>query len=120
LGRSKNGGQIAIRTQMRTGIFGRSLLRMRYEVKPLGTTLNGSNAVGSSYYAPAPDYLSHIWTAIGGLFPNTPYHWRMRLCYEPTGVPFQTCERWLSIPHNGWNETDLRTGPGVYLPVIRR
>jgi len=49
------------------------------------------------------------------------YHWRLRTLYKPATTPFMPASRWVTIPWNGWNETDLRTmGSRVNLPVIMR
>jgi hypothetical protein len=44
------------------------------------------------------------------LLPSTPYHWRVRLKYDPASVPFATRSRWLTVPWGGFRETMLRTG----------
>ncbi len=46
---------------------------------------------------------------ITDLDPGTPYHWRVRLLYKPGNALGQPSGRWVTIPVNGWNETDLRT-----------
>jgi len=60
---------------------------------------------------------------VSGLSVGTAYHWRVRLRYHPTTTPFQQHSRWLTMPWNGRNEADLRTGPQadeyfVYLPAV--
>jgi len=88
--------------------FGRGKIRMQWEVKPLGTLFNGTGLGNGSY--------TDIGTAgltfnqvVAGLSRNTVYHWRLRFQYNPTGVPFMPHSRWVSMPDNGWQETDLRT-----------
>jgi hypothetical protein len=53
---------------------------------------------------------------------GTPYHWRVRLHYDPATTPFMPTSRWLTMPWNGWNETDLRTATAtrVLLPLVLR
>ena len=56
-----------------------------------------------------------------GLHLGMAYHWRLRTLYKPATTPFMPASRWVTIPWNGWNETDLRTmGSRVNLPVIMR
>lgn len=59
---------------------------------------------------------------VSSLATNTVYHWRVRLHYHPATTPFQQYSRWLTMPWNGWQEQDLRTGstPVIYLPLILR
>ncbi len=44
-----------------------------------------------------------------GLHLGMAYHWRLRTLYNPATTPFMPASRWVTIPWNGWNETDLRT-----------
>jgi hypothetical protein len=82
--------------------------------------LNGSAVVNEAWYNILTPGFYPFLRQVSGLTPNTPYHWRLRICYRLAEAPFQSCERWLSIPRNGWNEADMRTGPGTYLPLIMR
>ncbi len=50
-----------------------------------------------------------IAQTVTGLNPSAPYHWRVRLLYEPGNALGQPAGRWVHIPWAGWNETDLRT-----------
>ena len=44
-----------------------------------------------------------------GLASGMPYHWRVRLLYDPVTTPFATRGRWITFPWGGWNEAMLRT-----------
>ena len=61
-------------------------------------------------------------TVVGPELPmDTPYHWRLRVIYRPSSTPWMPASRWVTIPWNGWNETDFRTGGHrVMLPLILR
>jgi hypothetical protein len=48
---------------------------------------------------------------VDALDPGTSYHWRVRLLYDPTAVPWQPAGRWFTRPWNGRQEADLRTRP---------
>ena len=43
---------------------------------------------------------------VDGLSAATPYHWRARLRYEGASTPYQQFSRWITVPLNGWTETD--------------
>jgi FG-GAP repeat/Thrombospondin type 3 repeat len=81
-------------------------LRFQWEVKSLGTSLNGSGLgqlapmliTGPSVSVSSP--LIPIATA-------TPQRWRMRFS---SNNPFFPRSRWISLPQNGPNESDLRGG----------
>jgi hypothetical protein len=84
--------------------FGRGPVKLEWEVKPLGTPLDGSGIEASTSWGEAD-----IDEVVSGLTDNTLYHWRIRLRYHPAITPFQSYSRWLSVPGNGWQEADLRT-----------
>jgi len=88
--------------------YGRGRVKLEWEVKPLGTPLNGTGTSISSTFldttGPGPNEL------VTGLSYFTPHHWRVRLRYETATNPFLQRSRWLTIPRNGWQEEDLRTG----------
>jgi hypothetical protein len=88
--------------------FGRGRVRLEWEVKPLGQAFDGSGlartAVSLDTGAGAAGVpLNELVT---GLQPVS-YHWRLRLLYEAPASPFAQRSRWLTMPWNGWNETDL-------------
>ena len=103
--------------------FGRGLDAFEMEVKPLGQRFDGTDT-----YKP----YSTVWLNLepgsavttmltDDLHPDTPYHWRIRTLYHPGTTPWMPASRWVTIPWNGWNEQDLRTGGGlVFLPVVMR
>ncbi len=89
--------------------FGRGGVKLEWEVKPLGALLNGldtQTAVHSSDSGTSGKPLSHL---VSDLVEAMPYHWRVRLRYDAATVPFQQRSRWLTVPWNGGQETDLRT-----------
>src|SRR5206468_3424781 len=90
--------------------FGRGRARLQWEVRPLGSRLNGvftKTGVTPSDTGVSGASLSEEET---GLADVTPYHWRVRLRYEPASVPFAPASRWLTAPWQGLQETMLRTG----------
>jgi hypothetical protein len=98
--------------------FGRGGLQPETEFKPVGTPFNGSETMWVGYYdnvAPGvPRY-----TPFSNLFAGTAYHWRVRMRYSPVTNPFLPASRWLTMPWNGWNETDFRTAvSAVFLPLV--
>ncbi len=103
--------------------FGRGELRVEIETKPLGQQFTGSDTfipggpVG--WIDAVPGDGSTMMS--GPLSFGMNYHWRMRFRYNPGTTPFLPVSRWVTIPWNGWNETDLRTaGSRVTLPLVVR
>jgi hypothetical protein len=103
--------------------FGRGLEDFEMEVKPLGQRFDGTGT-----YIPGG---AHSWLNIplrsltskgtNDLRPDAPYHWRIRTLYHPGTTPWLPASRWVTVPWNGWNEQDLRTGGGlVFLPAVMR
>ncbi|MFH0980802.1 MAG: integrin alpha [Planctomycetota bacterium] len=91
--------------------FGRGRVALEWEVKPLGTLLDGTGTGMSSSYANTGVAGAELNELVAGLSEYTPYHWRVRLAYDPARVPFMPHSRWLTLPYNGAQETDLRTFP---------
>jgi len=90
--------------------FGRGKVKLEWEVKPLGSPMNGIEtkiAVHASDTGPAGATVSEQET---GLIDLVPYHWRVRLRYHQATTPFAQHSRWLTVPWGGWNETMLRAG----------
>ena len=114
-------GLDTFRIRLRAGTpFGRGRIILECEPKPLGTGFTGSDtqAWGSSMLAVPGD---DKYIVPHGLLYGTPYHWRVRWRYDPVTTPFMPASRWITVPWNGWNETDLRTGGSrVMLPVVLR
>ncbi len=90
--------------------FGRSQVRLEWEVKPLGALFDGAGTQQSSSWLDTGTAGAALNELVSGLTANTAHHWRVRLRYHPASTPFQQNSRWLTIPWNGWNEQDLRTG----------
>ncbi len=91
--------------------FGGKRIALECEVKPLGIPFSGTGTVLTGY-----DVTSASAT-ITHLFPDSPYHWRLRFRYHPAAFPYQSASRWFTVPWNGWQETDFRTrgaGAGLY------
>jgi hypothetical protein len=110
---------LRIRLRLQTP-FGRGRLAQQFEFQPLGLRLDGSYLPWTGYYDNAEPGTDR-YMAIGFLSPGTLYHWRVRLLYDPATTPWMPASRWLTMPWNGWNETDFRTaGWRVTLPVILR
>jgi hypothetical protein len=102
--------------------FGRGESAHEIEAKPLGVVYDGRHTFipGGQWFNPV---LGQGTTMMGppGLHLGMAYHWRLRTYYNPATTPFMPASRWVTIPWNGWNETDLRTmGSRVNLPVIMR
>jgi hypothetical protein len=103
--------------------FGRGGMLPEIEAKPLGSNFTGGDTIIPAGW--------HNWTDLlpgqdhslysGRLSPDRPYHWRMRTRYDPVTTPFLPASRWVTIPWNGWNEQDLRTGGNIiYFPLVVR
>jgi hypothetical protein len=100
--------------------YGRGGTILEIEVKPLGTRFNGLNTWRFPYwqnFAPGYNYIQ----CGSDLAADTAYHWRARWLYRPATTPFQPYSRWFTMPWNGWDETDLRTGgTRIMLPLVLR
>ncbi len=100
--------------------FGRGGLQQIFEVKPLGGSFDGTNTFWWGYYENLTIGID-TYAVTGALSAGVPYHWRVRLCYDPATTPWMPCSRWVTNPWNGWNEQDFRTyGSQIFLPVILR
>jgi len=89
--------------------FGRGQVKLEWEVKPLGTPFDGTDTQQSASWMDTSTAGAELDELVSSLSFTTPYHWRVRLFYHPATTPFQHYSRWLTMPWNGWNETDLRT-----------
>jgi hypothetical protein len=97
---------------------GRGQVRMEVEVKRLGVPFNGQGIERSVFTdtgAPVVGFGSSvpISEAVFALQTNATYRWRMRIA---STSPFFPSTPWLSMPGNGFTETDFRTG-GVVIGV---
>jgi hypothetical protein len=101
--------------------FGLGAMAPEVERKPLGVPFDGSDTWGESPYYQRHAYGHDDSVVWGGFIPDTPYHWRVRWRYDPVTTPWMPASRWVTMPWNGWNETDFRTGGGrALLPVVLR
>ena len=89
--------------------FGRGRIKLEQEVKPVGELFNGDGTVVSASWRDAGASGAEFNELVGGLSAATEYHWRVRLRYDLVGNPFQGRGRWITVPWNGWQESDLRT-----------
>jgi hypothetical protein len=94
--------------------FGRSKVKVEYEVKTLGTPFDGTGTVKTASWTNTGTAGAALNQLISGLYPGAVHHWRVRLLYHPAVSPFQQYSRWITIPSNGWQEGDFR----VYAPPI--
>jgi hypothetical protein len=96
--------------------FGRGRIKYEWEIKALGDFLDGDQTEVS------PNWIESGLTGFNGemtassLREGWPYHWRVRVLYNPVSVPWQSHGRWLTVPRNGLEEADLRTGCGSVAP----
>ncbi|MCK4597440.1 FG-GAP repeat protein, partial [bacterium] len=106
-----SGSQTQFRLQV-TGWYpaGSDSVKLQWEVKPLGTNFD-STGLGESASWVLADSANGVELdeLVSGLTQGTPYHWRARVLYRPGNPQGLDHSVWLSPPHNGWNETDLRT-----------
>ncbi|HSJ56558.1 MAG TPA: integrin alpha, partial [Anaerolineae bacterium] len=101
--------------------FGRGGRMYEVEVKPLGVRFTGSATFrpGGVWANPALGIGTSLYA--GDLHLGTPYHWRLRMLYDPATTPWMPASRWVTVPWNGWNEEDLRThGVRLWVPVVFR
>jgi hypothetical protein len=97
---------------------GRGMVRLQWEVKPLGTPFDGTGLEAG----PILDTGSSPGGGVGldqlvtGLAPDTLYRWRLRIL---TDSPFFPRSRWLWLPYNGVTESDVRTAGGPAAVVQR-
>ncbi len=100
--------------------FGRGGQLFEVEAKPLGVPFDGSDTQRWGGYS----YSSHGsdgYRLFDELIPDVPYHWRMRWRYDPVTTPWMPASRWMTVPWNGWNEADFRTGGSrIMLPLVLR
>jgi hypothetical protein len=90
--------------------FGRGRVKLEWETKPLGLLLNGHGTKQGVHWHDTGVEGVELSELETGLFDETVYHWRVRLLYDPVTTPFAQASRWLTMPWNGWQEADLRTG----------
>jgi len=106
-----SGSQTQVRLRL-TGWYpgGSEHVKLQWEIKPLGTNFDGTDLGESVDWALADSATGvELDELVAGLTEETPYHWRARVLYEPGNPQGLDHSIWLSLPHNGWNETDFRT-----------
>lgn len=119
LGRSDSITGFRLYTTMRTP-FGRGLIQPETEIKPLRVPFNGANTIWWGFWQSIIPGTER-YTTFSNLSGGTSYHWRVRICYSPVTNPFMPASRWITMPWNGWNETDFRTSEAhVFLPLVLR
>ncbi len=87
--------------------FGRSQVKLEWELKPLGTPFDGSGLGQGAAWTDTGVGGAALNEPVSGINPGL-YHWRVRLRYHPAASPFQQYSRWFTQPWNGWDESDLR------------
>jgi hypothetical protein len=98
--------------------FGRGEKKVELEFKPLMERFDGFDTTVSSLWS---NYSSGVYFSCPDVMIDSPYHWRLRLIYNPGTTPFMPASRWVTMPWNGWNEADLRTKGGrVFLPIVKK
>lgn len=98
---------------------GRGKFFVWIEAKPLSQVFTGGSlsTTWTDLEFPNP-YLANAT----GLPAGNPYHWRLILYYYPVSNPYAPkWSRWIQIPWNGMNETDLRlNGIRVFVPYVKK
>jgi len=94
--------------------FGRSKVKLEFELKPLGTPFDGTGT-----------HLYGTWSNSGFVFystliitPDMQYRWRIRTLYNLGITPYQPAGRWFSIPWNGDEEADFSLPSAVKVSTI--
>jgi hypothetical protein len=87
--------------------FGKGGLGYEFEVKEFLTPFDGTNTVIWKTYGDITGVTRFYWDKPENLL----YHWRGRVLYDPVNLPYQSHGPWITIPWNGWQEADFRTGP---------
>jgi hypothetical protein len=105
--------------------LGRDLVRMQWQIAPLGTPFSDASVISGSTANWADTGLTGSVMAhtLMDLQPETPYHWRVRLIYSPGSRLGMPTSRWIHIPWDGWQEQDFRTRSEqslIFLPIINR
>jgi hypothetical protein len=83
-------------------------VKLEVEAKPLGQAFNGQLTTLGSFADTGLTGTPHA-VLPEDLVPGTPYHWRMRLRYDPATTPLASRSRWFTRPWRSWSETMLRT-----------
>jgi hypothetical protein len=110
-GKSDAAAGFGLRVRGRTAA-GRGDVRLEWEVKPLGTPLDGTDLSEAASFVDTGTPISTgssvlLTEAATGLASATRYHWRLRV---HTRSPLFPRSIWLSLPYNERSETDLLSG----------
>ena len=84
-------------------------IKPEFELKELGNPLDGTNTSSMPDWYSVHDVNKFMYQLM--YKENIIYAWRIRTLYDPVTCPYQPHGPWYSIPWNGWQETDFRTGP---------
>lgn len=80
-------------------------------MKPLRTPLDGTGLQRSATWTDSGTAGVQLAELVDSLTTdNAPYHWRLRVRYDPATTPWARHSRWLTLANNGVQETDLRSG----------
>jgi hypothetical protein len=107
-GRSRESGSFRLGTLGRSP-FGRGRVRLESEVKPLGRPFDGADTQQGPWLD--SDIAGAVFNELITDLEPGPYHWRLRLHYDPVTTPLQSASRWFTVPWNGWQERDLTVSP---------
>jgi SdrD B-like protein/FG-GAP repeat protein/VCBS repeat protein len=89
--------------------FGRSDVRLEWEIKPLASPLNAASIMVSSSSIDTGTAGANLIESAIGLNPGS-YHWRLRLRYDSAKTPLAQRSRWMTIPWHGWQEAHVTLG----------
>jgi hypothetical protein len=101
-------GSFSLQTVGKTP-FGRSDVRLEWEIKPLGSPLNAASYMISSSSTDTGTAGANLSEGAIGLNPGS-YHWRLRLHYDSAKTPLAQHSRWMTIPWHGWQEAHVTLG----------
>jgi hypothetical protein len=108
-GKSDDDDRFRIRSRGRTA-RGRGLVAMDQQIAPVGSPLaGGALTLGNFFDTGATDSSGagiNFTRSVTGLVPETAYKWRMRFRAKDPVFPRS---RWISLPGNTREETDVRT-----------
>ena len=107
LGKSAEFDRFRLRLDGRTP-FGRGLVDLQSEVKPLRTSFSGQDLGKAGTWLDTGAGVASTYFTVTGLHPGTVYHWRARLLHKPSSSPFQPHGPWRTGWWNGAQEADLR------------
>lgn len=99
--------------------FGRTSVKMEWEVKPFRADFDGADTGLSSVWQDTGRTGVELTELVDGLSPGMLYHWRLRLRYHPATIPYQPAGPWLTNQAvKGWEEAVLRTCRPIISPWL--